>query len=175
MNDVVIPASLMWIVVVIALFIQLLRLIPPVDKYSAFMPYVSVGAGILMAALCGESKAPGDYVMIGVAIGAMASAGYDVFKAPAKLLFPNVAAPKILPIILILGLLCMATGCGEVRMSPRYSMLLDQSAIDVAAWQQLCDSGDCDACREGLQLSRQTLDHFVAAKNGTAPVEKGGE
>lgn len=51
-------------------------------------------------------------------------------------------------------------------MTPPYRQTVEMSAIRVAELNRRCQTGDAEACKEGLEAASKTLDLIVDAMEG---------
>ncbi len=165
MESVTIPENLMFIVVIIGIVVQLLREFASLDKFHRFIPYVSILCGIVY---CFFSIGYPDCIMIGVAIGLMASGGYsaiNAFSATKKL--EDAAAQssvvKTLSLILVAVLLFLP-GCTASLFTAEQQALLQESQVIVSELDTRCQAGDPNACRDGLHQAAITLHELTGTK-----------
>jgi len=82
--------------------------------------------------------------------------------AKSKIKGPGKAAGVLLLIIVL-------TGCGKVQMSPDYARRLEISAVNAAELNRRCQAGDDEACKQGLQITSETLNLLVDGLHGRGP------
>lgn len=65
--------------------------------------------------------------------------------------------------IVIVLVLVLIVGCGEVQMSPRMQQVTRMSAINVANMNKDCQAGNDESCKQGLAEAARTLELIVEA------------
>ena len=73
--------------------------------------------------------------------------------------------------ILIVVLVALCVGCSGVQMSPPYRMALEMSAITTAELNERCQTGDAEACKEGLAEASRTLNLLVDGLHAVSEVQ----
>ncbi|MCE5186065.1 MAG: hypothetical protein LLF76_08075 [Planctomycetaceae bacterium] len=158
MESVTIPQSLMFIVVIIGVVVQFLRDLASLDKFKRFIPYVSILAGIIYSFF---SIGYPDCIMVGIAIGLMASGGYDAINTFSDKKIAETAKTAA-PLILIVLLLFVA-GCPHPLFTQEQQLLLQQAEPIVTELDTRCQAGDQQACTDGLHQAAITLQALTAA------------
>lgn len=80
MDNVVLTPEMLAVVPVIAILLQLLKSVPAIAKYSAWLPLVSVAIGIAWSLAMKMGAGYGPQVITGVIVGVAAAGSYDVVK-----------------------------------------------------------------------------------------------
>lgn len=125
---------------------------------------VTVGIGLLAAFGVGGLEAEKDEI-VGLIMGIV-----TVVSGVTAFVGRFVAKSKIGVWLLLIMLLPLAAGCGDVNMSPAYARQVRQAAIVADELNQRCIDGDDAACRDGLNLTAETLRLIVGGLDG-----KGGD
>lgn len=179
MEAVTIPQSLIFVVAIIGIVVQFLREFAALDKFKRFIPYVSIVCGIVYSFF---TVGYPDCVMIGIAIGLMASGGYDAVHSfsdskkfdlivpgnpsnintgmTAKTANPQTGA---LPPLILLCSLLFLTGCPHPLFTQEQRLNLQQAEIVVTELDARCQAGDAQACKDGLHQAAITLQQLTAA------------
>lgn len=80
MESITLTPEMLAIIPGIALVLQLLKNVPAFAKIGAWMPFVSIGVGIIYAVLSKMGADVGAQVLTGILMGVAASGGYDTLK-----------------------------------------------------------------------------------------------
>jgi len=67
---------------ILGFFLEALKRLPYIEKIKPFIPFISVGLGILLCYIWGTANP----LIAGILVGIAASAGYDQTKGIVKLL-----------------------------------------------------------------------------------------